>query len=360
MTFNPRNPYNDLPLLPAQAELETRDVFKQCIAATRALAELKGSGGLIPDQAILINSIPLQEARLSSEIENIVTTQDELFRAAMDDTASTDPQTKEILRYRAALRYGYDFLKEKEFDLEFVLKVCTILMGRSMQFRKEEEKVFIGNRVRGSVSYTPPDGGSVLQDKLGNWIKFLTAKDGPDPLIRMAAAHYQFEAIHPFVDGNGRTGRILNILYLINTNLLEIPVLYLSRYIIRNKQQYYSFLRGVTENGEWEKWVLYMLKGVEETANWTRERIQKIRWLQDATIERCRKELPKIYSKELVEIIFRQPYARIQFLVEAGIAKRQTASVYLQELEKAGFLAGEKHGREIIYKHPALLQILAE
>jgi Fic family protein len=174
----------------------------------------------------------------------------------------------------------------------------------------------------------------------------------------MAVAHYQFEAIHPFTDGNGRAGRILNILYLLHTRLLQIPVLYLSRYIIRNKPDYYRLLRTVTETGDWEPWLLYMLRGVEDTALWTTNRLNAIRDLFDATVERCRQELPRLYSKELIELIFRQPYCKIQFVVEAGIARRQTASVYLQELERIGILVGEKRGREIVYKHPALVEVL--
>ena len=206
--------------------------------------------------------------------------------------------------------------------------------------------------------YTPPSGGLELVEKLRNLESYLLAADGPDPLIRMAVAHYQFEAIHPFIDGNGRTGRILNILYLVHAGLLQIPVLYISRFIIRNKSDYYRLLREVTESEDWEPWLLYMLRGVEETAIWTTDRIQAIRELFDTTLDRCRTEVPKIYSKELIELIFRQPYCKISFIVDAGIAKRKTASEYLQELERIGVMVGEKHGRETIYKHPALLEVL--
>ncbi len=174
----------------------------------------------------------------------------------------------------------------------------------------------------------------------------------------MAVSHYQFEAIHPFTDGNGRTGRILNILYLLSAQLLEIPVLYLSRYIIANKAEYYRMLREVTENGNWKQWVLYMLQGIEETAVWTTGRIRAIRELFDATVDRCRSDLPKVYSKELIELIFRQPYCKIGFLVDAGIAQRKTASDYLQALEQAGILTGEKRWRDTVYRHPALLELL--
>ena len=358
MSFNPQQPYNDLPALPPRADVETKAVLKQCVAASRALAELKGAGGLIPDQAILINAIPLQEAKLSSEIENIVTTQDDLFRAAVEESADTDPNTKEVLRYRTALRSGYEALTTQPFSIELVRETCRILRGKSVDFRSPSDHIRISDTRTRSVIYTPPSGGLELVEKLRNLESYLLASDGPDPLIRMAVAHYQFEAIHPFTDGNGRTGRILNILYLVHAGLLQIPVLYISRFIIQNKSDYYRLLREVTESEDWEPWLLYMLRGVEETALWTTGRIQAVRELFDTTLERCRTEVPKIYSKELIELIFRQPYCKISFIVEAGIAKRKTASEYLQELERIGVMVSEKHGRELIYKHPALLEVL--
>ena len=358
MSFNPQQPYDDLPSLPPRADVETKAVLKQCVAASRALAELKGAGGLIPDQAILINAIPLQEAKLSSEIENIVTTQDDLFRAAVEESVDADPSTKEVLRYRTALRNGYEALASQPFSIELVRETCRILRGQTVDFRSPSDHVRISDTRTRSVIYTPPSGGPALVEKLRNLESYLLAADGPDPLIRMAVAHYQFEAIHPFTDGNGRTGRILNILYLVHTGLLQIPVLYISRFIIQNKPDYYRLLREVTESDDWEPWLLYMLRGVEETALWTTGRIQAIRELFDLTMDRCRTESPKIYSKELIELIFRQPYCKISFIVDAGIAQRKTASEYLQELERIGVMVGEKHGRETIYKHPALLEVL--
>ena len=358
MSFNPQQPYDDLPSLPPRADVETKAVLKQCVAASRALAELKGAGGLIPDQAILINAIPLQEAKLSSEIENIVTTQDDLFRAAVEESVDADPSTKEVLRYRTALRNGYEALASQPFSIELVRETCRILRGQTVDFRSPSDHVRISDTRTRSVIYTPPSGGPELVEKLRNLESYLLAADGADPLIRMAVAHYQFEAIHPFTDGNGRTGRILNILYLVHTGLLQIPVLYISRFIIQNKPDYYRLLREVTESDDWEPWLLYMLRGVEETALWTTGRIQAIRELFDLTMDRCRTESPKIYSKELIELIFRQPYCKISFIVDAGIAKRKTASEYLQELERIGVMVGEKHGRETIYKHPALLEVL--
>jgi len=360
MTFDPRIPYDDLPLLPPRVDIESKPVLKQALTASRVLAELKGAGGLIPDQAILINAIPLQEAKLSSEIENILTTQDNLYQAALDEEATTDSQTKEVLRYRTALRQGYEQIRKRPLSLDVFREVCATLLNEQIQFRTLQDQVFIGNRAAGTVTYTPPRGGPGLIEKLRNLESFLLDDAGPDPLIRMAVAHYQFEAIHPFTDGNGRTGRILNILYLLHTRLLEIPVLYLSRYIIQNKTEYYQLLRSVTENGDWEAWLLFVLRGIEETAVWTAGRIHDIRDLLDATVERCRRELPKVYSKELIELIFRQPYCKIAFVVDAGIAKRKTASEYLQELGRIGILVGETRGREVIYRHPALLEALAK
>jgi len=358
--FDSRKPYDSLPLLPPGRDIETKAVLKQRLGAARALAELKGAGDLIPDQSILINAIPLQEAKLSSEIENIVTTQDELFKAALDEKHATDPQAKEVLRYRTALRYGFETLAQRNLSLNLIREVCSILMGVQVNFRSVHEHVAIGNPQTKQISYTPPSGGVVLKSKLENLEKFLLDVEGPDPLIRMTVAHYQFEAIHPFVDGNGRSGRILNILYLLHAGLLKIPVLYLSRYIMQTKSDYYSLLRGVTEKEDWESWILYMLKGVEETALWTASRIDSIRKLFDYTVSLCRERLPKTYSKELIELIFRQPYCKISFLVDAGIAKRQSASGYLKNLESIGVLQGEKRGRETIYKHRALIEVLTQ
>ena len=358
MSFDPKQPYNDLPLLPPGCELETKRVLKKCVSANKALAELKGAGDLIPNQAILINAIPLQEAKLSSEIENIVTTQDALFQAALDESRTTDFATKEVLRYRTALRRGSEALQAAPLRLGLLEDLCGILRDEKVTFRSDNS-VYIGNLSQRTITYTPPAGGIVMNKKLRNLEEFLLADDDLDPLVRMAVTHYQFEAIHPFTDGNGRTGRILNILFLLHAGLLRIPVLYLSRHLIQHKVEYYRLLRGVTERAEWEKWLLFLLTGVEETAEWTTGRIVAIRDLFDQTLARCRTKLPsKVYSKELVELIFTQPYCKIQFLVEAGIAKRQTASEYLQELERIGVLTAEKQGREVLYKYPALLKVL--
>jgi len=358
MPFDKKKPYNALPLLPPSADLETKPILRLCIAANKALAELKGAGDVIPNQAILINAIPLQEAKLSSAIENIVTTQDDLFRAALDESSPADPKTKEVLRYRTALRRGVELLRSKGLSLGILEEVCSVLRNENVTFRTDE-LVRIGNPDTGVVTYTPPLGRAVIREKLENLLKFLLNPSELDPLIRLAVVHYQFEAIHPFDDGNGRTGRILSILHLLHEGLLKIPVLYLSRFIIQRKPEYYHRLREVTEKGAWEDWILYKLEGIAETASWTTNRIFAIRDLFNETLERCRSDLPgRIYSKELVELVFTQPYCKIQFLVEAGIAARQTASEYLKELERIGVLSGEQRGREMIYRHPALLEVL--
>ncbi|MCC9608770.1 Fic family protein [Blastopirellula sp. JC732] len=359
MAYDPHKPFNDLPLLPPKEELETKPVLKSCIAANTALAELKGAGGLIPNQTILINSIPLQEAQSSSEIENIVTTQDELFRAAAGaEDLSDDPVTKEVLRYRSALKLGGELLKAGPFQLSVLQQICSHLKGEEMAFRSDK-LVRLSNPTTKEVIYTPPLTQAVIQQKLENLEAFLTAPSDLDPLVQMAVAHYQFEAIHPFEDGNGRTGRILNLLLLVDRGLLEIPVLYLSRFIIQNKQDYYSGLLAVTETQQWEPWLLYMLEGVTQTARWTTARIQAIRQLFDETCELAREKLPsRVYSKELIELIFEQPYCKGKFVVDRGLAKRQTAADYLKELEKAGLLTSEKVGRETIYRNPSLLEIL--
>ena len=358
MRFDPDQPYNDLPLLPPKRELETKAVLKKCVAANRALAELKGAGDLIPNQAVLINAIPLQEAKLSSEIENIVTTQDALFQAALDESRVTDWATKEVLRYRTALWRGFKAVQSGPFRLALMEELCGVLRHEKVRFRADDG-VCIGNPVTKAITYTPPVGAAFMRVKLRNLEAFILGDDDLDPLVRMAVAHYQFEAIHPFTDGNGRTGRILNILLLVHAGLLRIPVLYLSRHLIQHKAEYYRLLRGVTERGAWEPWLIFLLTGVEETAAWTTGRILAIRDLFDKTLALCRAKLPtKVYSKELVELVFTQPYCKIQFLVDGGIAQRQTASEYLQELEKLGILHGEKRGREVLYKNPALLKVL--
>jgi Fic family protein len=360
MTFDPQKPYNELPLLPPDVDLETKPVLKRAIAANKALAELKGVGELVPNQAVLIQSIGLQEAKLSSEIENIVTTNDELYRAFANKGAKAEPHTKEVLSYNDALWHGFDAIKNQNRPL------TTNLFEELFQQIKQSDagvRKTPGTKLAtssGKVIYTSPEGETILRDKLANLERFIYTEDGIDPLVKLAAIHYQFEAIHPFTDGNGRTGRILNILFLVEQGLLDIPILYLSRYITENKKAYYSGLRGITEQGAWESWILYMLEAVEQTARETREKILAIRDLMNADIEKVKAELPKIYSKDLLEQLYHQPYCKIRFLEEAGIAQRQTASHYLKELARIGVLEAFKFGREIYYVNQKFLDLLTK
>ncbi len=350
----PEVPYNDLPLLPPPIDLETKAVLKQCISARAALAELKSAAELIPNQGILINTLPMLEAQASSEIENVVTTSDRLFQYHQDDDHA-DPATKEALRYSHALLHGFRTLTELPLSTRTAVQVCTEIKGVEMRIRRMPGTALARN---GKVVYTPPDGEALIRDLLANWEKFLHGATAFDPLIRMAVGHYQFEAIHPFTDGNGRTGRVLNSLFLIHTDLLSLPILYLSRHIIQNKSDYYQLLRGVTYKHEWEDWVLYLLKGVEETANWTNSKIAAIRLLSVQTSEYIRTKLPKIYSHELVNLIFELPYCRISNLIDAKIAGRQAASRYLKQLVSIRVLEEKAVGRDKLFVHPKLLQLL--
>jgi len=360
MAYNPLTPYNDLPDLPPAQDIETVAVLKKAVSAGRALAELKGLGDTLPDQSILVNSIVLQEARASSEIENIVTTNDALFRAmAASSQTGVDPATKEVLRYREALWTGFHDLKTRRvLSTNLFVHIVNTIKQNEAGIRTMPG-IVIANSATGETVYTPPEGEDVIRRKLHNLEEYIHSADGPDPLIRMAVTHYQFEAIHPFSDGNGRTGRIASILYLVQQDLLDIPVLYLSRHIIDNKGDYYRLLRRVTEAEEWEQWIIFMLHAVEVTADLTRRRMLDIRQVMGETVETMRERLPKVYSKELVELLFRQPYAKVEFLVNAGIAKRQTAATYLRELERIGVLRSTRVGRENIFLNIRLFDLLS-
>jgi len=337
-------------------ELETRTVLKQCIAARAALAELKQAAALIPNPAMLINTLPLLEARASSEIENIVTTADRLFQHLQAD-GGADAATREALRYRRALLEGVKTLKSRPLSTRTAESVCTQVKGIDMRVRSVPGTA-LARDATGELVYTPPEGEARLRGLLANWERFLHEERTLDPLIRMAAAHYQFEAIHPFADGNGRTGRILNSLFLVEQGLLGLPVLYLSRYIINSKADYYRLLLAVTREGAWEPWLLYMLRGVEETAAWTTGKIGAVRNLAAATTEFVRSKLPKIYSRELVDLIFEQPYCRINNLVGARIAGRQAASRYLKALVGIGVLRERVFGKEKLFVHPRLMTLI--
>lgn len=359
MPYNKKLPYNDLPFLPPKGEIETKEILKKAITANKALAKLVGSGKQLPNQSILINSIVLQEAKLSSEIENILTTNDELYQAFASDRKITDPGTKEVLHYQEALWEGYQWVKKNGLlTTNLIVSLCNLIRETDAGIRKTPGTKIINHKT-GEVIYTPPEGEDVIRTKLKNLEEYINLDDdGVDPLIKMAVAHYQFEAIHPFTDGNGRTGRILNILYLVKNNLLEFPILYLSKYIIDHKAKYYTALRSITEKNDWKDWILYVLDGVEQTALYTQNKIDAIIALQKESEEYIKKKLPDIYSKELVEIIFRQPYCKRKFLEDAHLVKRKTAGVYLSELERVGVFKSEKVGKEKLYINKKLFDIL--
>lgn len=356
-SFDPNRPFNELPGLPPRVELETKAVLKTCVNARAKLAALKEAAALIPNQDVLINSIPLREAKDSSAIENIVTTNDKLFRFANADANQADVATKETLRYRTALLLGYESLKNgRPLTTNTAVDVCRAIKDVALDIRRTS-----GTNLRnqsGRIVYTPPEGEGVLREKMADWERFVHSGTDLDPLIKMAVAHYQFEAIHPFPDGNGRTGRVLNILFLIEKELLDLPILYLSRFINDRRSEYYRLLLEVTTQGAWEPWVLYMLSAVQETSDWTRGKIWAIRRLMDQTVRYVATALPKVYSRELVELFFVQPYVRTQNLVDAGLGTRKTVSGYLGQLVDAGVLREEKAGREKLYVNVRFLDLL--
>lgn len=358
MTYNPEKPYNSLPLLPPKAKIETTTILKKTITASRALSELKGAVTNLPNPTLFIDSINLQEAQASSAIENIITTQDELFKASIVDKKIENLATKEVIHYKDALWYGIQQLDKKPI-------LTTNLFIAIMQIIKENRSGIrnapgtqLTNPTTRKVIYTPPQGEEVIRQKLKNLEDFMNTEDNIDPLIKMAIIHYQFEAIHPFFDGNGRTGRIILLLYLKLTGLLELPALYLSKYIIEHKNEYYKNLRNVTEKNDWETWILFMLDMIEQTALKGRKQIEQIEEMMNKMGSEIQKKLPKIYSKDLLEVLFKLPYTKRNFLVSAGLGNLKTVGNYLIELEEKGFLKSEQVGKEKLYLNYKLLEVL--
>lgn len=357
MSFQKDQPYNDLPLLlPDNNAWETIQVYKKLAEARAALAELKGRLPTIPNPLMLINTLVLQEAKDSSTIENIFTTNDALYKAFSSPNPSTDRATKEVLRYREALWNAFTKLKNpSDYSIELAVEIFKTITDKAESIR--DVQVYIGKST-GTI-YTPPAPGKSLNEKLENWFRVAVNDYNIDPLIKMALLHYQFEAIHPFSDGNGRTGRILNVLYLCKEKLVDLPVIYLSKYILEQKNDYYKFLREVTEDRSWENWILFILDGVKKTAVFTLERVNAIYDSFAAAVEKVKIEAPDIYSHELVEVVFKQPYCKIANLEEEEIASRNTASKYLRKLEEIGILSSETVGRETLYKNLPLYKILS-
>jgi Fic family protein len=302
----------------------------------------------------------LREAKDSSEIENIVTTQDALYKAFSIDNEPNDPNVKEVLNYRKALWSGFEAVRKRRLiTIREIIKIQELLIGNNAGIRQQPGTA-LKNSKTGEVIYTPPSGKDVIEEKLKNLEKYMNTEDDADPLIKIAIIHYQFESIHPFYDGNGRTGRIINVLYLILNELLDLPILYLSSYIIQHKKQYYEGLEKVRTKNDWEGWIMFMLDSIEKTSKSTISLIKSIKGLIDEEIENVKEKCPKIYSKELVESLFNQPYCRISTLETSLNITRFTASKYLKELENIGLLRGEKMGRDMLYINKPLFALLKE
>lgn len=345
-------------LPPNREKVENLDILRQTTKSAGALAELKGIAKTIPNQEMLINAIVLQEAKDSSEIENIITTQDELYKALTINKKNTSPEIKEVVNYRRAIFKGYSIVKKQGFiRVNDIIAIQTEIVANHAGIRNVPGTV-LKNDVTGEIVYTPPQGKIEILDLLSNFIEHFNRQDDLSPLINLAILHYQFESIHPFYDGNGRTGRILNILYLILNELIDVPILYLSSYIIANKQQYYRLLNQTNQTGQWEEWILFMLKAVEETSKDTISRITKIKTLLDDTIVKVQEKAPKLYRKELVELLFEQPYSKIDYVVLKLGVERKAASRYLRELENIGIVASQKVGRETLYINKRLIEVL--
>ena len=344
--------------LPPREKVETVRILKQLSRAAQLLGELKGIAKTIPNQAMLVNAVVLQEAKDSSEIENIITTQDELYKAL----ASTGRQAlpvKEVINYRKAIFTGYDIIKQQGFlRLKDIETIQSIIVENNAGIRALPGTV-LKNDKTGEVIYTPPQEKDEILKMLSDFLDYYNTRPTDlHPLINMALLHHRFESIHPFYDGNGRTGRILNIMYLILNDLLDIPILYLSRYINANKQEYYRLLRQVNQSGQWEEFILYMLQAVEETSRYTIDKINSINRQLQQTMQKVRTDAPKIYRKELVELLFEQPYSKIDLVSRRLNVERKAASRYLKKLEEIGVLKSEKVGRETLYLNTGLIEIL--
>ncbi len=348
-----------LPVQP-QLELETKAVLRQTARAHRALAELKGAAATIPNQTILIDTLGLQEAKDSSAIENIITTEDELFQGDVFANQFPTASAKEVHNYATALKIGFDRVRQGFLRLDDVLAIQMAMEENRAGLRKLPGTV-LKNAQTGEVVYEPPQDPAEVERLMANFLEYFhrSEADDPDPLIRMAVLHYQFESIHPFYDGNGRTGRILNLLHLVLHDLLELPVLYLSRYIVRNKADYYRGLQAVRENDAWENWLLYMMRAVEETSRDTLTRVQGIRNLMQETKNRLRDALPRLYSQDLLNNLFRHPYTKIEFIERDLGVSRPTAMKYLAELEGIGLVRKTRKGRSNFYVNEALFDLLA-
>lgn len=356
--FDQNIPWNDIPELPPAVEIESKEILKACISAMTELARANALVRTLPNESVLVNTLPLQEARRSSEIENIVTTNDELYRAMTSDNIETSPNTKEVLRYREALWSGLDSMQGRPIiNTSLLEQICSRI--REIQTSVRNHEVKIQNAITKEVIYTPPMGSENIIRLLTNLEQFINEDNGLQPLVKMAIMHYQFEAIHPFPDGNGRTGRILNILYLMHQELLDLPILYLSRFFIQNRLEYYRYLREVTEKGKWDQWILYVLAAVEQTSRETAAMIEEINTLIGNFTEQAHGKTRAIEREGFIDLLFKWPYCKITIVERELECSRITATKYLNEIAELGLLKRQKMGREYYYINRSLMDLLS-
>ncbi|MDE3183725.1 MAG: Fic family protein [Bacteroidota bacterium] len=352
-------PFNNLPFLPPDKEsTETKNILRQVVKSSLALAELKGLVHTLPNPDILLNAVILKEARASSEIENVITTQDKLYQALSAKGTQVDTATKEVLRYREAILSGFQQIKKKGFiNANIIIQIQKVLEDNNAGIRKLPGTA-LKNAATGKVIYTPPDNYHTIIRLMKNLEDYLNEEVELSPLINLAIQHYQFESIHPFYDGNGRTGRIINVLYLILHGLLDSPILYLSEFIIENKSDYYRLLQEVRTKENWEEWILFILTAIEKTSKETIHQIQQINKLFQTVSDKIKEEFPKSFNKELVELLFEQPYCKIDFVIERLNISRITASKYLKELKQIGILESKQVWKETLYINTKLFDLL--
>jgi Fic family protein len=349
-----------IPQLPLPLDLETKAILKKTAAARSALAEMKGAALSIPNESILISTLSLQEAKDSSAIENIITTHDELYQDDYLKKKFKSIASKEVHNYAEALRWGFETVRQKSFlTNNHIIQIQATLEENDAGFRKVPGTELKSEQT-GETIYIPPQTNDEVVDLMNNLEDFIndTVLCDWDPLVKMAIIHHQFESIHPFYDGNGRTGRIINILYLVKEGLLNLPILYLSRYINQNKGDYYRLLQKVRTENAWEEWVLYLLDGVEQTSMQIIKIIEGVKNLMESHKERIRTELPKIYSQDLLNNLFRHPYTKIDFLMEEAGVSRKTAAKYLDELDRFGIVSKQKIWKDNYYINTDLFNLL--
>ncbi len=353
---------SDLYAFPPGRIAQSEALTGQLIMAHRRLAELKGIAPLLPNQDILLNTLALQEAKDSSALENIITSHDELFKQELDIPQFNSAAAKEVGRYSEALKLGFERITSKrQLTLDGLVAIqAALVIGEPAPGIRTRPGTIVGNRATGEVVYTPPQDHDQIVELLERLLAFFNeaAGQGLDPLVRMALIHYQFEKIHPFYDGNGRTGRILNLLYLVQHGLLDLPILYLSRYIVREKSAYLAHFRADQTDDNWEAWLKFMLRGVELTSTETIETIHRLKNLMVDYQERIKAQLPKIYSLDLLNTLFKHPYTKIDFVTRDVGVSRPTAASYLEALTGAGFLEKQKLWRSSYYINIPLFALL--